>query len=419
MQKKAVIAGAILCVGVLSGGIMIQSGAWREASAAPPASVRLLEEVMARIRRDFIDTVSTEEMYRRAAEGFVKEIEDPHSALLTPDRYRRLRETTSGKYAGVGVELDIRDGFVTVIAPLSGTPADSAGIEPGDRILTIDGKPAVNLTMEEVERTLRGPPGSTVRLGIERWDGTTPSFTLRRRQIVYHPVQKAIIAVGGIGYLELATFSESAAREVRRTVDSLRKAGARSLILDLRENPGGLLEQGIAVADLFIDAGKVIASTRGRVVDATEDFRDAAAQPWPNLPVVVLVDSGSASASEIVAGALQDHGRAVILGSPTYGKGSAQSIFPVIGGRALKLTTARWFTPKGRTIERDSTNGGITPDILVRKDQRIATAETHAPTSVPYPPSAGDPAIARALQLLDGVGTIDELKARARTMAKK
>ena len=403
-MNRAVIAGAVLGAGVVSGGMLIQSGAWREAGAAT-GSVRLLDQVMARISQDYVDSVSTDEMYRRAASGFVKEIDDPYSTLLTPDRYRRLRETTTGRYAGVGVELDMRDGFVTVIAPLAGTPADSAGIKPGDRIATVDGRSIVGMSMEDVQQALRGAAGTKVRLTVER--GTDkPTFTLTRRMIVYHPVQRAEL-MNGIGFVELATFSERAASELRRTIDSLRARGARSLILDLRENPGGLLEQGIAVADLFLNQGQTIASTRGRTPDADHVFEDDAPQAWPGMPIVALVDSGTASAAEIVAGALQDNKRAVLIGSRTYGKGSAQSIFPVTGGRALKLTTARWFTPDGKTIQRDSTTGGISPDVVVN---RVETARANGPLVFRIP--ALDPVVQRALDVLQGVSTPEELNAR-------
>lgn len=393
-MSRALIAGAILGGGLVSGGLLIQSGAWGEADAAT-ASARLLEQVMTRVRQEFIDTISTDELYRRAAAGFVKEVGDPYSVLLTAERLRRLRENTSGRYAGVGVELDLRDGFVTVIAPLARTPADSAGIKPGDRVVSIDGRPTHGLTMEEAQQALRGPTGSKVKLTLERGQ-EHPSVTLTRREIVFHPVQRAQNLAGGTAYVALATFSEHAAGEVRRTIDSLRAQGARSLILDMRENPGGLLEQGIAVADLFLDPKQTIASTRGRTPETNQEFDDDTPQLWPNLPIVVLVDSGTASAAEIVAGALRDNGRAVLVGTRTYGKGSAQSIFPVLDGYALKLTTARWFTPNGRTIARDSTQGGITPDIEIKNDER------------------GDLAMTRALQLLDGVSTPAELRARVR-----
>jgi carboxyl-terminal processing protease len=408
VRPRAMIAGAVLGAGLVTGGMFIQSGVFRQADAAT-GSPHLLNQVMARVLQSWIDTISADELFRRTASGLVREVDDAYSTLLTPDRYRRLRESTTGRYAGVGVELDMRDGFVTVIAALARTPADSAGIKPGDQIVAIDGKSTLPLSMEEVQLLLRGPKGTKVSLTLAR-DEENRTVTLTRREIVYHPVQRAENLGGNIGYVELATFSEHAANELRRTVDSLRALGAVSLILDLRENPGGLLEQGIEVADLFLDQGLIISSTRGRTPDANQEFDDDAAQPWPEMPVVVLVDSGTASAAEIVAGALQDHKRAVILGSPTYGKGSAQSLFPILGGRALKLTTARWFTPEGRTIERDSTKGGITPDIEQRKP--LAAAPVASVPLALETPLALDPVIARALELLTGVTRPDDLRAR-------
>src|SRR5437867_682081 len=398
-MSRALIAGAIFGAGLISGGLMIQSGAWREAGAAS-GTPRLLEQVVARVSHDYVDTVSTDELLRDAATGLVKELDDPYSALLTPERFRLLREITSGRYAGVGLELDMRDGFVTVIAPLAGTPADSAGIKPGDVIIAIDDKRTHGLSIEEVQQSMRGRSGTRVRLTLERGN-ENPLVTLTRRDIVYHPVQHAYVT-NGIAYVDLATFSEQAAQELRRAIDSVRKSGARALILDLRGNPGGLLEEGLAVADLFIDAGKTIASTRGRTPDADHDYADIAPQLWPTLPIVALVDSGSASAAEIVAGALQDNDRAVLVGARTYGKGSAQSIFPVTGGSALKLTTARWFTPNGRTIARDSADtGGIEPDVLVTPAER------------PRGVGQRDVALARAVTLLTGVSTPKQLRARA------
>ena len=363
----------------------MQGGAAAEAGA--PGTARLFEQVVGHVSRDFVDSLPADELYRRAAVGLAREIEDPFSMVLSPQALRRLRESATGQYPGIGVELDLREGQVTVIAPIAGTPADSAGIRPGDRIVAVDGRNVVGMPMDEVQQLMRGASGTAIRLTIERGDAETVEVRLRRGQIRYHPVQRAFLPAPAIGYVELATFSDSAAAELRRAVDSLRAAGARSLILDLRENPGGLLEQGIGVADLFLNTGDVIASTRGRTTDADVDFADRRPETWPGMPVVVLVDSGSASASEIVAGALQDHDRAEIVGTATYGKGSAQSVFPLVGERALKLTTARWFTPDGRSIDRDSTGkGGITPDIEVRR----------------VPSDTTDAVLARAIAMLGG-----------------
>ena len=364
-MSRALIAGAILGAGLVSGGIFIQGGG-TPVEAADPGSPRLFDEVLARVRNDYIDSIPDNELYRRAALGLAREIDDPYSQVLSEDAMRRLRESATGQYPGIGVELDLRDGFVSVIAPIAGTPADSAGILPGDRIVAVDGASVIGMAMEEVQQKMRGAAGSVMRITIQRGDAETKTLEIRRARIRFHPVQRALIPAPGVGYVELAAFSDSAAAELRRAVDSLRRAGATSLILDLRRNPGGLLEQGIAVADLFLDAGKVIVSTRGRTLEADRDYTDSQPEVWKGLPLAVLVDSGSASASEIVAGALQDHDRAEIIGSPTYGKGSAQSVYPLVGERALKLTTARWFTPDGRSIDRDSTSGGITPDEVVR-----------------------------------------------------
>jgi carboxyl-terminal processing protease len=380
--------------------MLIQGVSFGEANAAAPnASPRLFEEVIARLRRDYIDSLTVQQMMQLAATGVAREIDEPYSALLDPDRARRLRDNVSGRYAGIGVETDIRDGFVTVIAPIPGSPADSAGVRAGDRILSIDGKATHALMIEEVQQALRGPAGSRITLMLDRDEGPR-TVRLTRREILFHAVRGIAMLPGRIGYLRVATFNEESASQVRRAIDSLR---AVSLILDLRDNPGGLLEQGVAVADLFLDDRKVIAMTRGRIAEANREFLDGARQPWPQLPVVVLVDSGTASAAEIVAGALQDHTRAVIIGAPTYGKGSAQSLFPVTGGYALKLTTARWFTPKGRTIERDSTTGGIEPDVIVRDDLSATR---------PVGQLAADPVVQRAAQLLQGVRNPSDLRGR-------
>lgn len=382
-MSRALVAGAVLGAGVVSGGVFIQGGPGAHA-AQNPGTPRLFEQVVAHVRANFIDSIPVDELYRKAAVGLPREIDDPYSMVLTPDAVRRLRESTTGRYAGVGLELDMRDGFVTVIAPISGTPADSAGIAPGDRIVAVNGTSTTGESMDEVQQLLRGPSGSAVRLSVQSGDQDSRTVTLRRTQIRYRPVQRVALPEPGVGYVELATFSDDAAGELRRVVDSLRRTGVHSLILDLRGNPGGLLEQGVAVADLFLDNGDVIVSTRGRTPEADQDLTDGAAEEWPRMPVVVLVDSGSASASEIVAGALQDHDRAEVIGSATYGKGSAQSVFTLAGGQALKLTTARWFTPEGRSIDRDSIAGGIMPDVLVQS----------APAGNP------DPVIAKALEIL-------------------
>lgn len=313
----------------------------------------MFNQVLQHVARDFVDTLPDSAIYSRAAEGLLSELHDPHTAYLSPKLYRSLTERTEGKYAGIGANVDVRDEWPTVVQPLIGGPAIQAGMQAGDRITDVDGQPMHGKSNEEFQRMLRGAPGSTVKLTVERPGvATALKFELTRREIHVGSVQHPTMLDGGIGYVALTIFSDSSLVDLRHAIDSLRSAGMKTLIFDLRGNPGGLVAQGIGVSDLFLDAHQRVLSIRGRTADATQTFDDAATQPWPGLPIVVLVDSNTASAAEIVAGAMQDHDRAVLLGTTTYGKGSAQNIFPLKDGGAAKLTTALWFTPSGRSINR-------------------------------------------------------------------
>jgi carboxyl-terminal processing protease len=388
------VVAAVLSSALVSGGWLIEHDAGARAPLDANAGARLFDEVLAHVRRDYVDTLADSLLYRKAVSGMLGELHDPHSLFLDQRRLSRLDESTSGHYAGVGIQMDIRDSGITVVATLHGTPAEQAGIASGDRIVEIDGKSARGLTSEEALKTLRGPAGSKVSVVVERPGVTAPlTFSLTRRDIQVNPVQHALLMPDGVGYVDLTVFSSEAASDLGHAIDSLRAAGARSLVLDLRGNPGGLLDQGIGVADLFLDAGQPIVSTKGRSADENRAFADRAPQRWGTMPLVVLTDSGTASASEIVAGALQDHDRALVVGTATYGKGSAQRVFRFREG-AVKLTTALWYTPRGRRINRprggdaadddvppaDSTKrpefktdagrtvlggGGIVPDVLV------------------------------------------------------
>ena len=309
----------------------------------------------ARVANDFVDSIPDADIFRKAAEGLVRELHDPHSTYLTPEKLRALTESTSGHYAGIGIQINVRDGWITIVAPLPGTPAERAGIQPGDRIIAINGKSTEGASPDDARGLLRGRNGAPVTLQIERPGvATRMSFTVARGEIRVHSVRHASMISDGVGYIDLTIFSDSSAVEVQQAVEKLRAQGMKTLVFDLRANPGGLLEQGIEVADLFLDAGQPIVSVRGR--EAAQSFADDAKQKWPELKLITLVDDHSASASEIVAGALQDHDRAVLVGSTSYGKGSAQSVFPLIdSASALKLTTARWFTPSGRSIQKTET----------------------------------------------------------------
>jgi carboxyl-terminal processing protease len=375
--------------------IALVAGAWifqRGAISNDINGSRLFSQVSSAVLNDYVDTVSQSRVYQMALDGMLSELDDPYDAYLTADRATRLSERTSGNYAGIGLQVDVRDGSLVVVNPLPGGPGEQAGILTGDRIARIDGKTVSGWTPDEVQELLRGPPGSTVKVAIEHpGSANTVTLTLVRAAIHHSAIKRTALLDSSIGYVSLTVFSDSTAGELKRAVDSLVKAGAKSLTLDLRSNPGGLLDQGVAVADLFLDRGDRIASTSGR--DTTDDriFTDTAAQKWPNLRVAVLVDGKTASAAEVVAGALQDHDRAVVIGMTTYGKGSVQHVFPVPAGGAVRLTTARWRTPLGRYISQpppsrdagllDSApprprfktahgrvvlgGGGITPDLVV------------------------------------------------------
>ena len=357
MRPKAVIVLAALSAALVTGGWLVGRGAQGQGSAASAptaaAGARLFAEVYERVARAYVDSIPTSVLYQHAADGLVGELGDANSTLLTPERLAKLNERTSGTYAGVGLRVDVRDGVVTVVSPIAGSPGERAGVRAGDRIVEIAGEPTRGLTAEEATRRLRGAPSTPVRFAVERLgvEGRVP-FALTREEVHVRAVRRVAALEGGVGYLSLAAFANNTADEVAEGLDSLRALGARSAVLDLRGNPGGLLDQGVAVAELLLDPGQVIARTAGRGPGTAQRFTDRLPQRWAGLPLVVLVDGATASAAEIVAGALQDHDRALVVGATTYGKGSAQQVFPLPGGSALKLTTALWFTPSGRSINR-------------------------------------------------------------------
>lgn len=386
-MRTVIVAGTLLGALVL-GGALVHGGA-RTGTFTAYEGARLFDNVFRHVQNEFVDTVSDSALYRKSVDGLLYELRDPYSTFLPPDRFARLHETTSGNYAGLGIAVDLRDGWLIVVAPLPGGPAERAGIQPGDRIVEIAGKPTKGWTNEEASKVLRGKAGTQVNLKIERPGVEAPiPLTLARTTIHQSAVRRASILGDGVGYIDLKAFSDSTAKELNVAIAGLLSRGMRTLVLDLRTNPGGLLNQGVRVSDLFLNPGQKIVSLRGRLADANREYADTVPQRWPRLPLMVLVDGRSASAAEIVAGALQDHDRAVLIGTPTYGKGSAQSIvsFGTAGG--LKITTARWFTPAGRSIarrlpsdeedpiptkrERFRTDagrtvyggGGITPDVI-------------------------------------------------------
>ncbi len=351
MQARGVVLAGVLGVTVVSGGWLLRRGL--VGNEARFSNAQLFDEVANHVRRDYVDSIPEGQLYDKAMIGMLQELDDPYSLYLSPDRLSRLTERTTGNYVGIGAQVQLRDGWPMIISPFPGSPAERAGLHTGDRVVLIDSARTKGWTVDETIRALRGPPGTSVHVVIERpGNARQLPFDLQRGGIHRRAVARTMLLHDGVGFVDLNIFNDSTEIELRQAIDSLTAIGMRSLILDLRGNPGGVLAQGVGVADMFLDKGELIVSMRGRAPGSTQEFVDSAAQRWPALPLAVLVDGGSASAAEIVAGALQDHDRAIVLGRTTFGKGSAQSVYPVSSGGAVKLTTARWYTPAGRSINR-------------------------------------------------------------------
>jgi carboxyl-terminal processing protease len=351
-RARTMIVAGTMFGALVTGGWLLQRGS-RTGTFTAYEGEQLFQIVFRRVQNDFVDSVGDSALYRKSLDGMLYELKDPYSTFLPPDRFARLSETTSGNYAGLGLETDLRDGWLIVVAPMPGGPAERAGLQPGDRIIEVMGRTAKGWTSEEASRALRGASGTSVTLKIERPGVAAPIvLTLTRTTIHQSAVRRSSMLSDGVGYIDLKAFSDSTAKELNGAITGLLGHGMKTLVLDMRTNPGGLLTQGVRVSDLFLNPGQKIVSMRGRLPEANRDFADTATQRWPNLPLIVLVDGRSASAAEIVAGALQDHDRALIVGRPTYGKGSAQSVVSFGNEGGLKLTTARWFTPSGRSIAR-------------------------------------------------------------------
>lgn len=314
------------------------------------------------VERNYVEEVDSEELTNSAIDGMLKTL-DPYSAYLSPERYRELEIGTSGEFGGVGMEVTVEEGVLTVIAPIEGTPAEKAGIKPRDQILEIEGKSTEGMDVQEAVKLLRGPKGSPVKITIKREGEDAPRVvTLVRDKIVVKSV-KAELLDNGIGYIRLTQFQDHTAQDLRTAIEQLAARNGkdlRGLVLDLRNNPGGLLSEAIDVVDEFIDNGLIV-SVKGRAADQTREYYATRKGSFQTFPLVVIVNEGSASASEVVAEALQDSHRATILGTKTFGKGSVQTIIKLEDGSGLKLTTAKFYAPSGRSINEV----GVTPDVTV------------------------------------------------------
>ncbi len=376
-RQRILITSVVAVVAFLSGGWFMQQGAGSGESVYQRA--RLFDDVLTHVADYYVDSLDQRQLYRMAIDGMLSELRDPYSGFLDAKDFRGLNEATTGNYAGIGTQIEMRDGAIVVVSPLPDTPAERAGIQSGDRIVEVDGKSTEHFSQDDAVRALRGREGTQVAIRVVRAGATELlAFNITRARIHSRSVRTVMMLNDRVGYIELNPFSQSSADELRVAMDSLKGAGMRSLVLDLRNNPGGLLDEGIAVADLFLNPGQEIVATRGRAPRSTQSFDDTAPQHYADLPLVVLVNGYSASASEIVAGALQDHDRALLIGSPTYGKGLVQTVFRLGDSLALKLTTARWYTPSGRSIQRPS-KVGFEPDLLP-EDSTPPADTTRQPT---------------------------------------
>jgi carboxyl-terminal processing protease len=397
MRQRWGVIVTVSVISFLSGGWLLQRGTAVGGNVYQQA--RLFDDVLGHVSAYYVDSLGETDLYHKATEGMLEQLKDPYSVLLTGDDYKALTEQTSGNYAGLGIQIDVREGWITVVAPLPETPAERAGVQTGDQIIEVDGKSTEGWKNDEAVKALRGVAGSKVTITVRRSGILEPlKYPLTRAQIHIRSVPAGTMFDGGVGYISLNPVSETSAGELRQEITAMKRKGMKSLILDLRFNPGGLLDQGVEVSDLFLDSKQEIVSTRGRARGSTKQFFDDARQTWPELPIVVLVNEGSASAAEIIAGALQDHDRAVLVGTPTFGKGLVQTLFPLGEGVALKLTTARWFTPSGRTIQRT---------VESEEDQLEQAALEATDTGLGEPdPSASDSAIRARPVYRTGAGRI-------------
>jgi len=368
---------------------------------------RLLAEVLEHVRQDYVENISDEELISAAIRGLMADL-DPHSAFLDADQFSDIRASTTGQYSGVGIEVATDTGVVRVVSPMEGGPAERAGVRAGDRIIAVDG---VNVNPEKLEDTIdrmRGKVGSVVKLTLARPPETAPmEFSLVRASVRVNSV-KARLVEPDVGYVRISHFSETTRTDLERAIARLKKENGhklQGLVLDLRNNPGGLLEAGVGVADAFLDSG-VIVTADGRARDARFTMSAEAGDLLDGAPLTIIVNGNSASASEIVAGALHDHKRATLLGSQTYGKGSVQTVVPLSDGHAIKLTTSRYYTPSGESIHQK----GITPDIVVDPKDAGATGDSEAAEA-----AIGDPQrdyeLRLALQTVKAAKNADTLSA--------
>lgn len=386
--QRLLVLALVGFVSFVSGGWLLQRGAQRAGNVYQQA--RLFDDVLGYVADYYVDSVSEAELYDKAIDGLLDQLNDPYARFLRRDDFEELTESTTGNYGGLGIRIDVRDNWITIIAPIAETPAADAGLETGDRIIAVDGRSTFGWKSDKAVSELRGEAGTAVTITVARPGLPEPmDLSIERAIIHVKAIQLATLFQPDIGYVSLvqSNISEQLAGELAEAVEDLRSQGARSLVLDLRSNPGGLLDQGVEVSDLFLEPGAAVVQTRGRARGTTESFAARNPQRWPDMPIVVLINGGTASAAEIIAGALQDHDRALLLGTATFGKGLVQTVFRLGRTEALRLTTARWYTPSGRTIQRVEHESGM----MVAAAAEAEEAAVEPDTMVVFRTDAGRP----------------------------
>ena len=365
----------------LVGGLFLSGGAVTKVLAIARGEYESLEtftNILAIVKKNYVDDVDGKDLIKGAIRGMLTSL-DPHSAYLTPDLFKELQTETQGKFGGLGIEITIRDGILTVVSPIEDTPADRAGMKSGDQIIKIEGEFTKDMTLVKAVKKMRGLKGSKINISVRR-KGVPRliDFAIVRDIIRIRSVRDRTLEEG-FAYIRIAQFQERTKRDLQKALEKLSSDNGEilGLVLDLRNNPGGLLTQAVRVTDLFLDSGLIV-YTEGRLDHQKQKYYAHKEGSWTEFPMVILVNGGSASASEIVAGAMQDHKRAIVLGTKTFGKGSVQTILPLDDRSAIRLTTARYFTPKGRSIQAT----GIVPDIVMEnepRNQREEQAEQRRP----------------------------------------
>src|SRR5437016_2204871 len=369
MKRSGVFAAAVVAVALFS--LRQDLGAASPNSAETYKQLNLFGEVFERVRADYVDDVSDNSLVESAINGMLTSL-DPHSNYLNTKNFNDMKVQTRGEFGGLGIEVSMENGLVKVVSPIDDTPAARAGLKPGDLITHLDGDPVQGMTLPEAVEKMRGPVSSEIKLTIRR-EGRDPFDVKLTRATIKIQSIRSHLEGDNIGYIRVTTFNEQTDTGLNNAMKNLKQQAGNKLVgvvLDLRNNPGGLLDQAVAVSDAFLEKGEIV-STRGRRSEDAQRYNARAGDIAGGLPVVVLINGGSASASEIVAGALQDHHRAVLLGTRSFGKGSVQTIIPLPGHGAMRLTTARYYTPSGRSIQAK----GIDPDIVVEAAKIEKTAE--------------------------------------------